>query len=66
MEENFIILKGKVEFVVDRVTHIGEKGDFYSMQPKESHYLRNAGDEEAVVAFFTPSFVDGDKVKATL
>lgn len=66
MEENFFVLKGKVEFVVDGVSHVGEAGDFYSMQPKESHYLRNVGDDEAVIAFFLSPFVDGDKVIATL
>jgi quercetin dioxygenase-like cupin family protein len=62
MEENFFVLKGKVEFVIDGESHIGEKGDFFSMEPKESHYLRNIGNDEAVIVFFLAPFVDGDKV----
>ena len=62
MEESFLVLKGKVEFVVDGVSYIGEPGDFYSMQPKECHHLKNIGDEEAIIAFFLSPFVEGDKV----
>jgi len=35
------------------------------MKPKESHYLKNIGDDEAVIAFFLAPYVDGDKVTAT-
>jgi quercetin dioxygenase-like cupin family protein len=66
MEENFFVLKGKVEFVVDGVSHIGEQGDLYSMEPKESHYLKNVGEEEAIIAFFLTPFKEGDKVTAPL
>ena len=66
MEENFFVLKGKVAFVVDGTTHIGEAGDFYSMQPREAHFLKNVGDGEAIIAFFLVPFVDGDKVSVPL
>ena len=66
MEENFYVLKGTVEFVVDGTSHIGVIGDLYCMEPKESHYLRNVGDDEAIVVFFLAPFQDGDKVNAPL
>lgn len=66
MEENFFVLKGKIEFVINGISHISEKGDFFSIQPKESHYLKNVGDDEAVIVFFLAPFVDGDKVNAIL
>jgi quercetin dioxygenase-like cupin family protein len=62
MEENFFVLKGKVEFVVNGKSYIGEKGDLYSMKPKESHYLKNVGDDEAIILFCLAPFIDGDKV----
>ncbi len=66
MEENFFVLKGTVEFIIDGISHIGKKGDLYSMQPKESHYLKNVGDEEAIVLFCLSPFNDGDKVNVDL
>ena len=66
MEENFFVLKGMVEFVINGISHIGEKGDFFSVRSMESHYLRNVGNDEAIIAFFLAPFVDGDKVNATI
>jgi len=66
MEENFFVLQGKMEFVIDGVSYIGEKGDLYSVKPMETHYLRNVGDVDSIAAFFLAPFSDGDKVNAPL
>ncbi len=66
MEESFFVIKGKVEFVVDGKSYISEKGDFLSMQPNESHYLKNVGDDEAIILFCLAPFVDGDKTNRPL
>lgn len=66
MEENFYVLKGTIEFVVDGTPYIGSPGDLYHMEPGESHYLRNVGDEESIVVFFLTPFQEGDKVNTPL
>jgi quercetin dioxygenase-like cupin family protein len=66
MEEIFFMLKGKVEFVIDGKSYIGEKGDLYSIAPRETHYLKNVGDEEAIVLFCLAPFEDGDKENVPL
>ena len=43
MEENFYVLEGELEVVVDgRPQRLGV-GDFIHVEPKEIHYLRNPG-----------------------
>jgi len=66
MEENFFVLTGKIEFVIEGNAYIGEKGTLYSVAPKEAHYLKNVGDEEAIVLFCLAPFKDGDKVNVPL
>jgi quercetin dioxygenase-like cupin family protein len=66
MEENFFVLKGKVEFIIDSKPHIGEKGDLFCIAPKEAHYLKNVGDDEAIVLFCLAPFKEGDKVNVPL
>lgn len=61
MEENFFVLKGKIEFIINSKSYIGEKGDLYSIAPKETHYLRNVGTDDAIVLFCLTPFTDGDK-----
>ncbi len=54
MEENFFVLKGKVEFVINGKSYIGnDGGDLYSIAPKETHYLKNVGDDEAIILFLS-------------
>jgi len=66
MEENFFVLKGKVEFIIDGKSYIGEKGDLYNIPPKETHYLKNIGDEEALILFCLAPFKEGDKKNVPL
>lgn len=41
MEENFYILQGEVDIVVDNVVHHLTKGQFIHIEPKEVHYVIN-------------------------
>lgn len=41
MEENFYILEGEVDIVVDNVVHHLTKGQFIHIEPKEVHYVIN-------------------------
>ncbi len=45
MEENFFVLEGKVDIVVDGVCHTLEAGDFIHIGPGEVHYVNNAYDK---------------------
>lgn len=44
MEENFYILEGKVDVVIDEVVHTLEEGDFIHIEPNENHYVANPYD----------------------
>lgn len=61
MEENFYVLKGTVSFEINGIPYIGNAGDLYSIAPKETHYLKNIGDDEAIILFCLGPYVDGDK-----
>lgn len=45
MEENFYILEGKVDVVIDEVVYTLKKGDFIHIEPNENHYVANPYDE---------------------
>jgi len=66
MDESFYVIQGKIEFVIDGKSYIGEKGDFYNVKAEETHYLRNVGKEDCVVVFCIAPFKDSDKVNVPL
>ncbi len=66
MDENFYVLQGQVEFIIDGKSYIGKKGDFYNIKATESHYLRNVGKEDVIVVFCLGPFSDGDKISLPL
>lgn len=41
MEENFFVLEGEVDIIVDGVTNHLKKGDFIHIEPHEVHYVVN-------------------------
>ncbi len=63
MEENFLVLEGKIDIYVDDEKHICEEGDMLHVEPKERHYLINPYDEPVKLVFVLSPFVDGDKVE---
>ena len=65
MEEDFFVLEGMVDIVVDGVRHTLAPGDLIHMEPKEIHYLFNPyGQPAKMVAALAPS-QEADKVNVT-
>ncbi|MDD7022810.1 MAG: cupin domain-containing protein [Aeromonadales bacterium] len=63
MEENFYIIEGKIDIVVDgKVNHM-EKGDFIHIEPKEVHYCINNYDKKVVMISTLGPFQQQDKVE---
>lgn len=63
MEENFFILEGEVDIVVDgKMFHL-KQGDLIHIEPKEIHYLINNSDKVVRMISTLAPFVDPDKVE---
>lgn len=62
MEENFYILEGKVDIVVDGVCHTLSEGDFIHIEPGEVHYVKNAYDRTVRMVSTLAPFQEVDKV----
>ena len=63
MEENFFILEGEVDIVVDGVVHHLVKGDLIHIDPKEIHYVINRGDQTVKMISTLAPYTDPDKVE---
>lgn len=61
MEENFYILEGKLDIVVDGELYTLEKGDFIHIEPKEHHYVANPYDEPVLMVSTLAPHVEVDK-----
>ncbi|MDR1687409.1 MAG: cupin domain-containing protein [Clostridiales bacterium] len=61
MEENFFILEGEIEFVVDGVSCICKKGDLIHIEPHEKHYLKNVYDGASLAVFILGPAAENDK-----
>lgn len=61
MEENFFILEGKVDIVVDGVLHVLSVGDFIHIEPGEVHYVKNDYDEPVKMVSTLAPFMSEDK-----
>lgn len=66
MEENFFILEGEFEFIVNNQKVICKKGDYIHVEPKETHYLKNISNVTAKAVFCLAPFQDKDKVEVPL
>ncbi|SPT69319.1 Uncharacterized conserved protein, contains double-stranded beta-helix domain [Anaerobiospirillum thomasii] len=63
MEENFYILEGEIDIVVDgKVNHL-KKGDFIHIEPGEIHYCINRYDKKIVMISTLAPFQEVDKVE---
>lgn len=63
MEENFYILEGEVDIVVDgKVNHM-KSGDFIHIEPLEIHYCINVSDKPVKMVSSLAPFQDVDKVE---
>ncbi|KGF13151.1 cupin [Lancefieldella parvula DNF00906] len=63
MEENFHILQGKVDIVVDGEVHTLSAGDFIHIEPGEVHYVNNPYDEPIVMVSTLAPFQEVDKIE---
>lgn len=63
MEENFHVLKGKVDIIVDGEVHTLSAGDFIHIEPGEVHYVNNPYDETMVMISTLAPFQESDKVE---
>lgn len=62
MEENFYILEGEVDVVVDGVVNHLVEGDFIHIEPKEVHYVINKGTVKVKMVSTLAPFQEVDKV----
>ncbi len=62
MEENFFILEGEVDIVVDGITHHLVPGDLIHIEPGETHYVINQSDSAVKMISTLAPFQDSDKV----
>ena len=66
MEENFFILEGSIQFVVNGESFIANTGDFVHIEPTESHYLKNIGTINAKATFCLGPFKENDKIELSI
>ncbi|MBC2857324.1 cupin domain-containing protein [Cetobacterium sp. 2A] len=62
MEENFYILEGKIDIIVDNILHTLTKGQFIHIEPSEVHYVKNPYDETVKMVSTLAPFVVKDKI----
>ena len=63
MEEDFFILEGKVDIVVDGVKHVLSPGDLIHIEPKEVHYVNNPYRQPVKMVSTLAPFQEADKVE---
>lgn len=63
MEENFYILQGKVDVVVDGTSHALAPGDLIHVEPGEAHYVRNPYDEPVLMISTLAPYRESDKTE---
>lgn len=62
MEENFYIIEGEVDIVVDgKVNHL-KAGDFIHIEPSEVHYCINVSDKPVKMVSTLAPFQEVDKI----
>lgn len=61
MEENFFILEGCADIVVDGVVHHLTEGQFIHIEPEEIHYVMNNGTKPVKMISTLAPFVEVDK-----
>ena len=63
MEENFYILEGEVDIVVDGVVNHLKAGDMIHIEPGEIHYVKNSYDKPMKMVSTHAPYTDPDKVE---
>ena len=62
MEENFFILEGEVDIVVDGVVHHLKAGDLIHIEPEEVHYVKNVSSGKVKMIATLAPYQESDKV----
>lgn len=63
MEENFFILEGEVDIIVDGVTHRLTQGQLIHIEPSEVHYVVNNSNAPVKMISTLAPYMDPDKVE---
>ena len=63
MEENFYVMEGEIDIVVDGVTTTLKKGQYIHVEPEESHYLINNSAQMARLVATLAPYHPSDKVE---
>lgn len=63
MEENFLVLDGRVDISVNDVNYVCQPGDMVHAEPNESHYLINRYEKPVRIVFISGPFTENDKVE---
>lgn len=63
MEENFYIIDGKIDIIVDGVCHTLSTGDFIHIEPGEAHYCVNKYDKPVKMVSTLAPFQSSDKIE---
>lgn len=62
MEENFYILEGEVDIIVDGVTHHLTVGQFIHIEPNEVHYVVNRSNGPIKMVSTLAPYQEDDKI----
>lgn len=62
MEENFFILEGKVDIIVDGKKNVLSEGDFIHIEPGEVHYVINNYDVPVKMVSTLAPYQESDKI----
>lgn len=63
MEENFFILEGEVDIVVDGIVNHMKPGDFIHIEPTEVHYVKNVSSKPVKMVSALAPHEDPDKIE---
>lgn len=63
MEENFYIIEGKIDIIVDGVCNVLSTGDFIHIEPGEKHYCINNYDKPVKMVSALSPYQESDKVE---
>lgn len=63
MEENFFVLEGEVDIIVDGVTHSLKSGDLIHIEPEEVHYVVNNSNGPVKMISSLAPYQDSDKIE---
>lgn len=63
MEENFFILEGEVDIVVDGTVHHLKQGDFIHIEPEEIHYVINNSSKPMKMVSTLAPYMQSDKIE---